>query len=201
MKVLVEELLLPFHVAFEHHTGPFILEFPPFGRHSRMTPPEFLARLDRFLGGLPKDFQYAVELRDQRLLTDEYRRILARHGIGHTYNYWSAMPGLMAQTKIVSPDDVPFVVVRLLLRPGTWYEDQRERFQPFNQLVAPDALMRQDVVDLADRALTSGRKLWVLVNNKAEGSSPLSIMELAKRVAARRKQLQAAPKKGPPPQF
>src|SRR6476469_11065829 len=78
---LVEELLLPFHVAFENHTGPFILEFPPFGRHSRIAPAEFLARLDRFLGELPKDFQYAVELRDQRLLTDAYRRILARHGI------------------------------------------------------------------------------------------------------------------------
>jgi uncharacterized protein YecE (DUF72 family) len=191
---LVEEQLLPFHVAFADHTGPFILEFPPFGRHSRMEPSDFLARLDRFLGELPKDFQYAVELRDQRLLTDEYRRILARHGIGHTYNYWSAMPGLMAQTRVVPPDDLPFVVMRLLLRPGTWYEDQRERFRPFNQLVAPDALMRQDVVDLSDRALTSGRKLWVLVNNKAEGSSPLSIMELARRVAERLKQL----KKGSP---
>jgi uncharacterized protein YecE (DUF72 family) len=95
----------------------------------------------------------------------------------------------MAQTKVVAPDNLPFVVMRLLLRPGTWYEDQRERFQPFNQLVAPDAFMRQDVVDLADRALTSGRKLWVLVNNKAEGSSPLSIMELARRVAERLKQL------------
>jgi hypothetical protein len=91
----------------------------------------------------------------------------------------------------VRPEELPFVVVRLLLRPGTWYEDQRERFQPFNQLVAPDETMRQDVVDLADRALTSGRKLWVLVNNKAEGSSPLSIMELAKRVAARMKEARA----------
>jgi uncharacterized protein YecE (DUF72 family) len=138
---------------------------------------------------LPREFQYAVELRDERLLTPEYRAILARHGMGHTYNYWSAMPGLMAQTRIVPPEDLPFAVIRLLLRPGTWYEDQRERFFPFNTLVAPDALMRQDVVDLSDRVLTSGRKLWVLVNNKAEGSSPLSIMELAKRVAARRKLL------------
>ena len=187
---LVEEQLLPFHIAFAPHTGPFILEFPPFGRQSRMQPTEFLARLDQFLEQLPKEFQYAVELRDQRLLTDEYRRILRRHGIGHTYNYWSAMPALMGQARVIPPEDLPFVVVRLLLRPGTWYEDQRERFKPFNRLIAPDALMRQDVVDLSDRALTSGRTLWVLVNNKAEGSSPLSIMELARRVAERRKQQQ-----------
>ncbi len=184
---LIEEQLQPFSLAFREHSGPFVLEFPPFPRQSRMEPAEFHARLDRFLEQLPRDFQYAVELRDERLLTPEYRAILARHGIGHTYNYWSAMPGLMAQTRIVPPEDLPFAVIRLLLKPGTWYQDQRERFQPFNALVAPDALMRQDVVDLSDRVLASGRKLWVLVNNKAEGSSPLSIMELAKRVAARSK--------------
>lgn len=189
---LIEEQLLPFHVAFANHTGPFILEFPPFGRQSRMQPSEFLARLDQFLEQLPREFQYAVELRDQRLLTNEYRRILARHGIGHTYNYWSAMPTLAGQAKVIPPEELPFVVIRLLLRPGTWYEDQRERFKPFNRLVAPDALMRQDVVDLSERALTSGRKLWVLVNNKAEGSSPLSIMELARRVAERRKLLRSS---------
>ena len=185
---LIADQLQPFSLAFREHTGPFILEFPPFPRHSRLEAPEFLARLDRFLEQLPRDFQYAVELRDERLLTPEYRAILTRHGIGHTFNYWSAMPGLMAQTRIVPPEDLPFAVIRLLLRPGTWYQDQKERFQPFNALVAPDALMRRDVVDLSDRVLTSGRKLWVLVNNKAEGSSPLSIMELAKRVAERRKQ-------------
>lgn len=186
---LIEEQLLPFSVAFAAHTGPFILEFPPFGRHARIQPAEFLARLDQFLEKLPDDFDYAVELRDQRLLTPEYFAILKRHGIGHTYNYWSAMPGLMAQATVVVPEDVAFTVIRLLLKPGTWYEDQRERFQPFDKVVAPDAQMRQDVVDLSDRVLTSGRKLWVLVNNKAEGSSPLSIMELAKRVAERRKKL------------
>ena len=91
-----------------------------------------------------------------------------------------------AQADIVPPDDLPFTVVRLLLRPGTWYEDQKERFRPFNAIVEPDEAMRRDVVALSDRALTRGRKVWVLVNNKAEGSSPLTIMALARKVAAHR---------------
>jgi uncharacterized protein YecE (DUF72 family) len=188
---LIEEQLIPFAAAFRDHAGPFVIEFPPLPRRSRMEPADFLARLDRFLEQLPKDFEYAVELRDQRLLTPEYRAIVTRHGIAHTYNYWSAMPGLITQARVVPPEELPFAVVRLLLKPGTRYEDQRERFQPFDKLAAPDALMRQDVVDLSDRVLTSGRKLWVLVNNKAEGSSPLSIMELARRVAARRRRRDA----------
>ncbi len=31
----------------------------------------------------------------------------------------------MAQARIVPPEDLPFAVIRLLLRPGTWYQEQR----------------------------------------------------------------------------
>lgn len=184
---LISELLEPFSLAFAAHTGPFILEFPPFPRDRRLEPGDFIARLDRFLERLPRQFDYAVELRDQRLLTPEYRAVLARHRVAHTYNYWSAMPMPTAQAAIVPPDDLPFTVIRLLLRPGTWYEAQKERFRPFNAIVEPDEAMRSDVAELSDRALTRGRKVWVLVNNKAEGSSPLTIMALAEKLAARRR--------------
>ena len=179
---LITELLEPFALAFSRNTGPFILEFPPFPRDRRLEPADFIARLDRFLEQLPRQFDYAIELRDQRLLTPAYHALLKQHGVAHTYNYWSAMPMPVAQSAIVPPDDLPFTVVRLLLRPGSWYEDQKARFQPFNAIVEPDEAMRRDVVELSDRVLTRGRKVWVLVNNKAEGSSPLTIMELAKKV-------------------
>jgi len=181
----IREVLLPFALVFQDHTGPFILEFPPFPRRVRLAPADFAKRLDRFLGRLPREFEYAVELRDVRLLTPAYRDVLAGHKAAHVFNYWSAMPMPAAQAEQVHPEDLPFTVVRLLLRPGTWYEDQRERFRPFNAIVQPDEVMREEVTALSDRALVAGRKVWVLVNNKAEGSSPLTIMELAKRVAAR----------------
>ncbi|MGE3508567.1 MAG: DUF72 domain-containing protein [Vicinamibacterales bacterium] len=136
--------------------------------------------MDRFLARLSRDFEYAVELREARLLTPRYRDLLARHGVAHTYNYWSAMPGLSDQASIVPPEETPFTVVRLLLRPGTWYEQQRERFRPFNRLVEPDEGMRAELVSLARRALSRRRPTFVLVNNKAEGSSPLTVLALAR---------------------
>ena len=92
-----------------------------------------------------------------------------------------------AQAEIEPPEEPPFVVVRLLLRPGTWYEDQRERFAPFNRIVAPDDAMREEVAAISLRALAAGRRVYVLVNNKAEGSSPRTILELAKRVRDRQR--------------
>ena len=133
----------------------------------------------------PREFDYAVEIRDRALLTPAYAAVLARHGVAHTYNYWSAMPMPLAQAaRRARPKTPPFAVVRLLLKPGTWYEDQRDRFQPFNRLVEPDEAMRDEVVALTARALAKGRKVYVLVNNKAEGSSPLTVEALAERLAA-----------------
>ena len=55
---------------------------------------------------------------------------------------------------------------------------------PFDRLVAPDAEMRDEIVALTTRALKRGMTVYVLVNNKAEGSSPLTIEAIAERVAA-----------------
>jgi uncharacterized protein YecE (DUF72 family) len=180
---LVDDLLRPCDAVFRDHTGPIILEFPPFPRSMRLEPAEFHQALDRFLGALPGGFDYAIELRDARLLTPSYRDIIARHGVAHTFNYWSAMPTPGDQTSVVAPEDADFSILRLLLRPGTWYEDQRERFKPFNRLVEPDESMRAEVVAIARRIVNRGRRVFVLVNNKAEGSSPLTVAALARRLA------------------
>ncbi|MGC4082486.1 MAG: DUF72 domain-containing protein [Vicinamibacterales bacterium] len=180
---LVDDLLRPCDAVFRAHTGPIILEFPPFPRSVRLEPSEFLFRLDRFLFGLPKGFEYAVELRDARLLTPTYYELLQRHRVSHTYNYWSAMPTPGEQAVVVPPETFDFSVIRLLLRPGTWYEDQREKFTPFNRLVEPDERMRADVVSLVRRLVKRGRRVFILVNNKAEGSSPLTVSALAARLA------------------
>ena len=178
---LSSDLLEPLSAAFTQHTGPIILEFPPFARSLQLEPAAFLARLDAFLARLPRGFDYCVELRDSRLLTADYAGMLAAHGVAHTFNYWSAMPGLAEQAAVVAPEDPPFSVVRLLLKPGTWYEDQREAFRPFNRIVEPDLSMRRNVIAIANRALQRKKKVYILVNNKAEGSSPLTVMALAQR--------------------
>ena len=182
---LVDDLLGPLSIGMPGHLGPILLEFPPFPRHQRLPAAEFLGRLDRFLEQLPRSFAYAVELRDASLLTPAYHALLRRHGVAHVFNYWSAMPMPLQQSRTVGIDTAAFAVVRLLLRPGTWYEDQRERFRPFNRLVDVNQTMRDEVTALSEAVLKSGRKVYVLVNNKTEGSSPLTIMALARQLAER----------------
>ena len=120
-----DELLEPCARSFYEHTGPFTVECPPVPQAFRVPPERFLERLDRFLGRLPDQFQYGVELRDADLLTPAYAATLARHGAGHVYNYWRAMPSLAAQAKIVPPEPLAFTVIRLLMPPRTSYESLR----------------------------------------------------------------------------
>ncbi|MFO1078986.1 MAG: DUF72 domain-containing protein [Planctomycetota bacterium] len=180
----IADLLEPLYVALHPHTGPIVIECPPGTRESSQPVSATLDALDAFFERLPREFEYALEIRDAALLTPAYRALLARHEIAHTFNYWSAMPSLVRQAAIVPPDEAAFTVLRLLLRPGTWYEDQRDRFKPFSRLVDVDETMRDEVVQLTTRALAKGRRVYVLVNNKAEGSSPLTVEALAARVAA-----------------
>ena len=166
----IDDLLEPVGRVFRPHAGPFVLQFPPLLRRSGLDRAVFIDGLDRLLGHLPRDFQYAVEVRDRALLGPDYAQVLSRHGAAHVYNAWTAMPLPGEQADVVPVDGMPFVMVRLLLRPGATYEEQREAFAPFDRLVAPDERMRDQVVDLVGRAIARAVPAYVLVNNKAEGS-------------------------------
>ena len=180
---LVDELIGPCRAHFAARTGPIILQFPPLSRRVTLEPVAFAEMLDGFLDRLPRDAELAVEIRDRALLTDTYRRVLARNGVAHVCNYWSAMPMPGEQASLVDHLSAPFTLVRLLMRPGTRYETQRQAMAPFNRIVEQDEHMRRDASALLRRAVASGQRAFLLVNNKAEGSSPLTIEALARRLA------------------
>lgn len=167
----------PVRSVFSRNMGPWILEIPP--SPTPLDPTLFCEKLDAFLGAAPSDFPFAVELRDRKLLTAEYARTLSKHGASHVFNYWSKMPTLRSQMAVEGLLDGSLLVVRLLLPPGGRYADLKAAYAPFDRLVAPQPQMRQDVVALVQAALDRDKECYVIVNNKAEGSSPLTVRSLA----------------------
>jgi hypothetical protein len=77
------------------------------------------------------------------------------------------------------------VVCRLMIPPGQRYADRVEELGPFDRLLDPQPEMRRDVVRLVEECGRRDKVLFVIVNNKAEGSSPLTVRELARLVVAR----------------
>ncbi|HSD72082.1 MAG TPA: DUF72 domain-containing protein [Thermoanaerobaculia bacterium] len=182
-RLFMDEVLGPFREVFFEHSGPFILQFSPAPLSLRPRPEEFAAKLDAFLTSLPRDFRYAVELRDPKLVTRDYRDALAAHGVAHVYNYVTAMPMPARQAERIPVGSASFAVIRLLMRPGTTYDERREEMMPFNRLTDVNPDMRDEVVSLVRMATAAGIPVSVLVNNKAEGCSPLTIRALAEMLA------------------
>ncbi len=180
-----DEVVQPALSVFADHLGPLILEFPALPRAYRLDPGPFLDRLEAFLESLPAGLPVAVELRDQRLLSTDYCALLARRRVAHVYNYWSDMPMPAEQAAVVPIASMPFFVARLMLRPGTRYEQRKRSFAPFDRLLDPDDTMRAQLVSMLGTCADLGRSAFVLVNNKAEGSAPLTIEAIASSLAAR----------------
>jgi hypothetical protein len=77
------------------------------------------------------------------------------------------------------------LIVRWNLAPGFRYDEAKNRYAPFDRLIDPDIPTRGAVVHLIRVALRSGQQSFVIANNKAEGSAPLTLLELARAVVAR----------------
>jgi hypothetical protein len=76
------------------------------------------------------------------------------------------------------------VAVRWMLRPDQDYESARDAWAPFRELAAPDLSTRTDVAALVQTLATVQRPVIVIANNKAEGSAPLTLRELARLLPA-----------------
>ena len=59
--------------------GPLLFQFPYFNQKVFRGPQEFLRRLDDFLGQLPVDFRYAVEVRNAPYVAPPLLDVLRRH--------------------------------------------------------------------------------------------------------------------------
>ena len=53
----------------------------------------------------------------------------------------------------------------------------------FNRMGEPDKLSRSRIAGLVKRGLSSGRDVYVMAANNAEGSAPLTLFELATAIA------------------
>jgi uncharacterized protein YecE (DUF72 family) len=179
--VFRERVAAPAARALGDRLAAYVLEIPPPPKLPHR--PSFERALSRFLEDAPRGIGYAVELRDKRLLTRRHLDLLRAHGATHVLNQWSRMPTVGEQLDLEGTLTGPIAIARLMLPPGTTYEEQKAAYAPFDAIVDPDPAMRADVLRLAQAARDRGIELFVIVNNKVEGSSPWTVRALAERIA------------------
>ena len=189
--LFLQEMYQPYQEHFRDHTGPFVFEFQTIARRVGMTAQEFADRLDSFFSRLPAEGQYAVEVRNEEFLAPPYFAVLREHGVAHVLNSWTRMPPISVQLDQPGAITGPFLVVRALLRPGRTYQEAVDSFQPYDRIREPNPRLRQDLVQVIERAVNLRIPAYVIVNNRAEGNAPLTIAAVARLWAERQAEKQA----------
>jgi hypothetical protein len=89
------------------------------------------------------------------------------------------MPAIDAQLPMLRATWPGDLVCRWNLQRGQHYANARDRWAPFDRLQAEDEPTRQTLARVMRATLDAGHRVFVTINNKAEGSAPASVQALA----------------------
>ncbi len=166
-----------------------LFQFSPLGERVLRHRALLLERLGAFLAALPRGVTYACEWRDAAMLGPDYHAVLATAGAVHGLCAHPRMPpvdeqgvGFGGEDAALGPSAGP-LVIRWLLRGDRGYDEARAEYAPFDKLRDPDPAVRGRIAALLQSAADRGREAMLIINNKAEGSAPLSVSAVAERLA------------------
>ena len=182
--LFVEEIYQPYQRHFAENTGPFVFEFQTIAKYSGIDAEGFANRLDQFFSALPRDAQYAVEVRNEEFLTPMYFAVLREHGVAHVFSSWTRMPPMGHQLDLPGSLTGSFILARALLRPGRTYDEAVDAFAPYDRIREPNPKLRRDLVRLVETAVRAKIPAYLLVNNRTEGSAPLTIAAVAEMLGS-----------------
>lgn len=180
----IDDFIAPASEGLGAKAGPLLFQFPPMGFGTKGDAARFVARLGAFLRALPMGPLYAVELRDRALVGPELGEVLADAGIAPCLTVHPTMPSVEIQSRALALDPTRPLVMRWMLRANHRYAEAKDLYAPFDRVAEPDDEARDALARLARAALGAGLDAWIVVNNKAEGSSPLSVERVARAVLA-----------------
>lgn len=176
-----DEVIGPVASGLGDKVGAVLFQFPPAPPRAAGGPRRFAEQLYRFLDAMEARIPVAVEIRTPGWLTDDYREALSHGGATHGWVVHPRMAPLAEQRRIMGVPRPGVTVIRWMLAPGQRYESARDAWSPFDRLRAPDPVNREAIAALTAEAALAG-PVFVVVNNKAEGSSPASIEALARHL-------------------
>ncbi|MCD6305530.1 MAG: DUF72 domain-containing protein [Deltaproteobacteria bacterium] len=157
-------------------------------KDGRTPPARAAGELDAFFRAVPADDRYHVELRTQSLLTRPVLEVLEKWGVGQVLSHWTWLPPLWKQFLTAERRflNAGSVVVRLMTPRGVRYEDAYAQAHPFNALVEGMQTpgMVEDTVRLIKAAVREGKRINVIVNNRAGGNAPLMAQQIARAFLA-----------------
>lgn len=180
--------------GLRHRLGALVFQLSPLPPTLLQDLPAVLRRIDALLGALPDlrasapDAVVAVEVRNPEFLTPAFAEILRAHGASYCVGLHAKMPPIAEQLPMLRALWPGPLVCRWSLhrKHGAFgYEEAKRLYGRFDQLVDPDPDTRAALARVIVGTTRAGHPAYVTINNKAEGSAPMSAVALAESVRDR----------------
>lgn len=184
-KFAAEQFIGPCIEGLGARAGPLVFQFSPLGLDRLASVGPLVEQMHAFLAALRRDaprVTLAVEVRDRELLGADFVAALNDTATRYAFSVHARMPSVSAQAAALSGLAPGTLVARWMLHAGYGYEEARAHYAPFNRLVDEDLVSRRALARLASEALGAGREAFIIAGNKAEGSAPLTAVELARSI-------------------
>lgn len=187
----VQEFVAPALEGLGPTLGALVFQLSPLPIGLKLHMPDLLARLDALLDALPPlapmapEAVVAVEVRDREWLTPAFVDVLRRHRAVYCLGLHPRLPPIDEQLPLLRALWPGPLVCRWSLhrRHGArGYDEAKAQYAPFDRLVDPDPATRQALARVAAATAAAGHAVLVTINNKAEGSGPLSVLALAQAI-------------------
>ena len=204
MQLAIDEFVRPCLEGLGAKAGALVFQFSPLPDQMLADPAGFIERLAGFLSALPvlpEGTRYAVEIRDAYLLTPRFIRTLKATGVRYCVGIHARMPDPLRQAAalaLLDGEPAGPLIVRWSLHGGFKYEQAKAKYEPFDRLVDEDPATRAALAELAARYAIAGQPVVIAVNNKAEGSAPLTCVKLGRAIVEAYSRLQAEAASGTP---
>lgn len=176
-----------------HRLGPLVFQISPLPNNLLARIPEVIDRLHQLLSAIP-DFRHrapdgvvAVEVRDPQWLTPQFVQALRDTRATYCMGLHAKMPSISEQLPVLRALWPGPLVCRWNLNPlhGAYgYEDAQQAYSPYDRMIDPDLETRTKLAQVITGTAKAGQNVYVTLSNKAEGSAPLSVIELAKVIHA-----------------
>jgi uncharacterized protein YecE (DUF72 family) len=178
----------PAALGLGRRLGALVFQLSPLPAEQLEDETSLLQRLSALwaavLPALPDGAIAALELRDPALLTPTLAHHLKASGVRCCLGLHDRMPEAEAQLPMLRATWPGDLICRWNLQRGQRYAEAKDAWAPFDRLQAPDPATRATLARVAAATLNAGHRVFITINNKAEGSAPLSVIAFAEALLA-----------------
>jgi uncharacterized protein YecE (DUF72 family) len=187
----VSEFVQPAIDGLGSKIGALVFQLSPLPRAWIVRMDEVLDRLAAMLGGLPRldavapGAVVAVEVRNPEFLSPAFASVLKAAGATYCLGLHPRMPPIEDQLPMLRALWPAPLVCRWSLNAkhgAQGYEEAKGLYEPFDKLQDPDPATRRVLAKIIKATTGAALPVYITVNNKAEGSAPLSVLALARTV-------------------